>query len=67
MQYKVLVLDENSRQMTMPVAKAIYQLLNDGATVIGPKPLANPSLAGKDDQYQTLINKIWGGNETDKK
>jgi hypothetical protein len=66
MSYKVLVLDPNSTQMTLPVANAIYKLVNAGATVVGPKPTNNPSLAGNNDAYKNIMNSLWGGNETEK-
>lgn len=66
MNYKVLVLDANSVNMTLPVAKAIYKLVNAGATVIGPKPTNNPSLAGNNAEYKTIIDQLWGGNKTEK-
>ncbi len=66
MNYKVLVLDANSKQMTLPVAKAIFKLVNAGATVVGPKPTNNPSLAGNNEEYKTIINSLWGGNESEK-
>lgn len=66
MNYKVLVLDSNCTNMTLPVARAIYKLVNAGATVIGPKPNNNPSLAGNNTEYKTIIHDLWGGNETEK-
>lgn len=66
MQYKVLVLDENAKQMTLPVAKAIYELVQNGATVIGPKPTGNPSLADNAAEYKKIIEALWGGDATEK-
>jgi hypothetical protein len=66
MKYKVLVLDSNSTRMTLPVAKAIYQLVKDGATVVGPRPTNNPSLAGNNQEYKNIINSLWGGSTNEK-
>ena len=62
MSYRVLVLPEIDR-MTVPVLRKIHELVNDGATVVGPKPLKSPSLAGypgADSEVQALANDVWG-------
>ena len=48
MVYRVLVLDNYSRHMSLPVLRKIRELVNAGAIVIGPKPESSPSLS--DDQ-----------------
>ena len=52
MQYKVLGLDAYSRHMSLPVLRAIYRLVQEGAVVAGPKPTDDPS--GADDQAEFL-------------
>jgi hypothetical protein len=62
MSYRVLVLPESDR-MTLPVLRKIRELVRNGATVLGPKPLESPSLAGYpkvDRELQALAEEIWG-------
>jgi (4-O-methyl)-D-glucuronate---lignin esterase len=62
MSYRVLVLPEIER-MTLPVLRKIRELVNSGATVLGPKPRQSPSLAGypnADGEVKTLAEELWG-------
>jgi hypothetical protein len=62
MRYRVLVLPETD-QITPRVLIKIRQLVADGATVIGPKPVRSPSLVGYpavDDEVAKVANEIWG-------
>lgn len=62
MSYSVLVLPEVNR-MTLPVLRKIRDLVKDGATVLGPRPLQSPSLAGypnADREVQALAAELWG-------
>ncbi|MGK7396000.1 MAG: glycosyl hydrolase [Candidatus Cyclobacteriaceae bacterium M3_2C_046] len=59
-QYSVLVLPDKNR-MTMPVLEKLQQLLKDGATIIGPKPVRSHGLANaQDEAVSELANEIWG-------
>ena len=60
--YRLLVLPEVDR-MTVPVLRKIRELVGNGATVLGPKPLRSPSLAGypeADREVQALGSELWG-------
>lgn len=62
MSYRVLVLPQDSR-ITPPVARKIRDLVAAGATVVGPRPIASPSLAGYpacDDQVRAIGSAVWG-------
>ena len=62
MNYRLLILPEQST-MTPPLLQKITQLVEAGATVIGPPPAKSPSLAGYplcDQQIQDLTGKLWG-------
>lgn len=62
MSYRLLVLPEIDR-MTLPVLRKIRELVRNGATVLGPKPLRSPSLAGypgADQELQKLAEEVWG-------
>jgi hypothetical protein len=64
MSYAVLVLPE-SPLMTPAVARKVRDLVRDGATVVGPKPVASPSLVGYpecDEEVARIADEIWANN-----
>jgi hypothetical protein len=60
MQYKVLGLDPYSRHMSLPVLRAIYTLVENGAVVAGPKPTDDPSLADDQAEFEKLSSQLFG-------
>ena len=60
MTYRILGLAQYSRHMSLPVLRAIDQLVKDGATVAGPKPDDDPSLADSESEFKTLSNELFG-------
>jgi hypothetical protein len=58
--YRLLGLAPYSRHMSLPVLRAIHQLVMNGATVAGPKPLDDPSLADNQSEFQTLVSELFG-------
>lgn len=62
MRYKMLVLPEKNT-MTLKVLEKMEQLVKEGATIIGPKPIMSPSLAGfpkEDELVKWKANELWG-------
>jgi hypothetical protein len=62
LRYRVLVLPE-SQNMTLPIARKIRQLVQDGAVVVGPKPIASPSLKDYpacDAEIKKAGEEVWG-------
>ena len=59
--YAVLYLGGTSQYMTLPVLERIAELVAGGATIIGKKPLASPSLADDAARFTDLANKLWSG------
>ncbi|MDR1623381.1 MAG: hypothetical protein LBS04_00165 [Tannerellaceae bacterium] len=59
MSYRVLVLDPNSRYMTLTVLRKIRDMVNDGAIVTGVKPVRTPSLADDEEEFNDIVNKLW--------
>lgn len=59
MNYKVLVLDPNSRYMTLNVLRKIRDLVKSGAIVIGEKPVDTPSYSDKKDEFESIIKELW--------
>ena len=60
MSYGLLVLDPYSRHMSLPVLRAIANLVRQGAVVAGPKPVATPSLADDRAEFSRLSNELFG-------
>ena len=60
MQYRVLGLDPYSRHMSLPVLRAIHTLVQNGATVAGPKPTDDPSLADDRSEFEKLSSELFG-------
>lgn len=59
MSYAVLALDENSRNMSLPVLLKIRSLVEAGAIVAGPKPVKSPALIDNTDEFQSVVNVLW--------
>ena len=59
MNYKLLVLDQNSRYMPLLVLNKIRDLVQNGTVVLGPKPLSSPSLSDDQNEFQTVVNQLW--------
>jgi hypothetical protein len=60
MSYRALGLDPYSRHMSLPVLRAIHKLVEDGATVAGPKPTDDPSLADDQGEFARLSDELFG-------
>ena len=60
MNYRILVLDKNSRHMSLPVLRALHALVAHGAVVVGERPVDTPSLADDSAEYQKLGDEIFG-------
>ena len=60
MTYRVLMLDANSQQMSLPVLRKINELVAAGATIAGPKPVASPSLQDDQSEFKKLADQLWG-------
>jgi hypothetical protein len=62
MSYRLLVLSD-SRAMTPALLRKIRELVEAGATVLGPRPLRSPSLSGYPDcdaEIRRLADEVWG-------
>lgn len=63
MSYKVLVLDANSRYMTVPVLKKIRDMVKSGAIVVGDKPVDTPSFSDNKDEFGAIVNELWANEK----
>jgi hypothetical protein len=63
MSYRLLVLPANVTRMTPALVEKIKQLVAAGATVLGPRPTASPSLSDFpkcDEAVTRLAAEVWG-------
>lgn len=58
--YRLLVLDNGARRMTLGTLRRIRNLLEDGVIVVGGKPASTPSLADDDIEFRQLASETWG-------
>jgi alpha-L-rhamnosidase/F5/8 type C domain len=59
MSYGLLVLDSNSRYMSLPVLRKIHKMVEDGAVVLGPKPIGSPSLSDDQGEFKKIADQLW--------
>ena len=65
MNYRVMVLPEDS-QITLPALSKIKQLMEDGAIVIGSRPIQTPGLTNFpacDKELQQMADALWGKDQ----
>jgi hypothetical protein len=60
MRYRVLALDPFSQHMSLPVLRKIRDLVQDGAVVCGPRPIATPSLSDDPKEFRSIVDQLWG-------
>jgi hypothetical protein len=60
MSYRALVLDKHSRLMSLPVLRALYKLVEQGAIVAGEKQSGTPSLADDPAEFARINDKLFG-------
>lgn len=59
MSYRLLVLDPNSRHMSLPVLVKIQKMVEDGAIVLGLKPIDSLSLSDDQSEFKKIADKLW--------
>lgn len=59
MSYRVLVLDKNSRYMTLAVLRKIKEMVEAGAAVAGAKPIMTPSLSDDPKEFVAIVSELW--------
>ena len=60
MSYRLLGLDPYSQHMSLAVLRAIHTLVENGATVAGPRPTNDVSLADNLAEFQKLNDELFG-------
>lgn len=59
MSYRLLGLDSYSGHMSLPVLRAIYKLVLQGASIAGHKPFDDPSLADDHAEFEHLTHLLF--------
>ncbi|MCX6328490.1 MAG: glycosyl hydrolase [Bacteroidia bacterium] len=57
--YRLLVLDQNSQHMLLPVLLKIKAMVENGAVVAGSRPTDSPSLSDDQTEFQKVVNQLW--------
>lgn len=63
MDYRVLVLDDNARRMSLPVLRKLRALVNAGAVITGPVPVITPSLGDDTAEFKQIVNELWNSGK----
>jgi len=63
MSYRLIALDPRAAQMSVPVLRALSDLVKAGASVVGDKPSNTPSLADDPAEFKRLADAIWGAGD----
>lgn len=61
MSYRMLVLDPNVKRLPIDVLKKIAELAKAGAVICGAKPELPGRLTDDVDEFNSIVNEIWGG------
>jgi hypothetical protein len=61
--YRVLYLGGSSHRMTLRALRRIRALLNAGATIVGARPDASPSLADDPAEHARVVHSLWDAHE----
>lgn len=59
MSYRVLMLDEEVKYMTMETLRRLHEIAAGGVIVCGPAPSLRAGMAGSDEEFAALVDRIW--------
>ncbi|WP_346860836.1 glycosyl hydrolase [uncultured Draconibacterium sp.] len=59
MVYQMLVLDKNSKRMSLPVLRKLALLADKGAVIVGERPQLKAGREGDEAEFQKLVSDIW--------
>ena len=63
MSYRLIALDPRAAHMSLPVLRALRDLVQGGAVVVGDKPADTPSLADDPAEFRRLSDELWGAGQ----
>ena len=66
MSYRLLVVPDDEREMSLPLLRNLHQLVSAGMVLLSPKPLASPSLSdglNSAAETRTIAGEMWGSED----
>ncbi|WP_297098568.1 glycosyl hydrolase [uncultured Draconibacterium sp.] len=63
MNYKILVLDENCKRMSLAVLRKLNKLACEGAVIVGKRPEFKAGLQGDNEEFNRLVNDVWNSGK----
>ena len=60
MSYRALFLPAQVTRLTLPAARKLRALVNDGAVLVGPKPVGGLGLESPDEEIRRIADELWG-------
>jgi hypothetical protein len=66
MSYRLLALDPRCQRMSLAALRKIRELVNGGASVVGAKPVASPSLGDDQAEFRKIADELWGAGPVGK-
>ena len=58
--YRILYLGGRSQRMTLPVLRQLQSLVEQGAVLVGNRPVDSPSLSDNEVEFQRIADRLWG-------
>ncbi|WP_319590060.1 glycosyl hydrolase [uncultured Draconibacterium sp.] len=59
MKYQILALDDNTKTMSLPVLRKLAKLANEGAVIVGSRPVQKAGMQGDEEEFKQLVDEIW--------
>jgi hypothetical protein len=59
MSYRLLALDPRCRRMSLPVLRRLRDLVKNGASIVGAKPLESASLIDNQAEFDSIASELW--------
>ncbi|QHW00427.1 glycosyl hydrolase [Spirosoma endbachense] len=63
MSYRMMHLDSNARNMSLPVLRKIAHLVKNGAVISGVRPENSPGMNDDPQEFTRLVTEVWGSNK----
>lgn len=64
MNYKILVLDDNCKRMSLPVLQKLAQLVDKGAVIVGKRPEYKAGQKGNQKEFERIVNDVWNSGKS---
>jgi hypothetical protein len=61
MTYRAIFLGKATERISLPVLRKLRDMVQQGAVLVGPKPIGSPSFADNSDEVTSIINALWPG------